>query len=667
MVPISTRLANIAPVLKRALRNFEFKINQATLHDVDAARPFLEGIRTMSSDDRITFDLARKNADSAKIAELVKKYNLQPAYDAYRKVMDSLHSRAKDVGFDVKYLAEYHPRLVKDKAGLLMYLRGTEDWGNISKAFDEKSKELGRALSEQEKADIANSVLRGYGPGLKLGGPGNLKARKIALVTNELNKYYHDSDTALIQYIERVNNAVETRRFFGKSEGRMTVDLDIPEVEKSIGEYVRDLVNKRIITEAQENEVASILQARFGYMGMGRNMAFMRDIGYLTTMSSISSTVTQIGDMAWALYMSGIRLDIPVKNFFKAAFNASNINRNDIGVERIGEEFRSVTKLNKILQNIFTITGFSYMDRLGKEALINTVVDRIQSEARSGKLSDKTRQRLEAIFGTNYESVIEELKGDKLTDNVKLLAFSTLLDFQPVALSEMPELYLKSPNGRILYMLKSFTVKQLDVFRRECITKMTSGKDMGERTEGLRNLMHLSALFVLANGSADLIKDIIFGRKPEPEDYVIDNILRLLGISRYVAWSFRRDGITKTIMSLGLPPFNFIEYPSKDADKLAQAIAAGKTGDWQVKDMQSWKNVPYFGPLYYWWFGGGQENTVRKEQLANPDHKEIMRISQRVANGAKTSDLDYKDRLVFARNRTEIINRAREHRKMTKN
>ena len=61
---------------------------------------------------------------------------------------------------------------------------------------------------------------------------------------------------------------------------------------------------------------------------------------------------------------------------------------------------------------------------------------------------------------------MKEFADGKITDNTKLVLFNKLLDFQPVAKSEMPQVYLENPNGRIFYMLKSFTLKQFDIFSK---------------------------------------------------------------------------------------------------------------------------------------------------------------------------------------------------------
>ena len=65
------------------------------------------------------------------------------------------------------------------------------------------------------------------------------------------------------------------------------------------------------------------------------------------------------------------------------------------------------------------------------------------------------------ITKEKQQEVIQQLKDGKSTEDVDFLMFSTLLDYQPVTLSNMPVKYLEMPNGRVLYTLKTFTIKQL--------------------------------------------------------------------------------------------------------------------------------------------------------------------------------------------------------------
>ena len=67
-----------------------------------------------------------------------------------------------------------------------------------------------------------------------------------------------DSSSALVRYIQQVNDAIEARKFFGKSR---LVDKKIDQfnnIDDSIGAYVTDLLAKGEITVKQEKELTDI-------------------------------------------------------------------------------------------------------------------------------------------------------------------------------------------------------------------------------------------------------------------------------------------------------------------------------------------------------------------------------------------------------------------------
>jgi len=237
------------------------------------------------------------------------------------------------------------------------------------------------------------------------------------------------------------------------------------------------------------------------------------------------------------------------------------------------------------------LVGLEKIDAIGKESLLNSALEKYQKEAKANpeKLSDEIRH----IFETDTPGVIEDLLNDKTSDNVKLLVYNRLLDFQPVSLSEMPERYLTSGNGRIFYMLKTFTIKQFDAFRNEAFHKIRTG-DRQEKIQGFKNLVRLSMLFVLANAGADELKDWLLGRKTDFSDRVVDNVLRLAGSSKYITWKARTEGAGSAMARQVLPPFKFIDSATKDIYN---------AGD--DKGLEITKSIPLLGKLAYWHIGRG--------------------------------------------------------------
>ncbi len=592
--PISTRLNKMNPKLKTRMRKYEYNVKQRTLEDEKLVRPFLEASQKLSPKDQSDLDLALKNNDTEKIKEVTERNRMTQEYQDSRDTLNALYVRAKDTGVDVGFIEDYYPRKVKDFDGMMKFFQKQDQWPEMQKAMAEKESSLGRAMTDDEKAELLNTLLSTEPKKGKK--PGNLKKRKISQVTPELNKFYQDSPQALLQYIYRVNDFIEARRFFGKSVKGS--DMSQKTLEDSIGSFVLDLLQEGEISGRQAKELSEILHARFSNNQPGEISKAVRNITYMETMGSVTSAVTQIGDIAFSLYKNGFYRT--GKALSDSLTGQAQITKEDIGIERIAEEFSEKTKTAAALDWVFKHIGLNWMDRLGKETQINAAFDKYAELASNP--SPQFNEQMEIIFGDEAGEVIEDLKSKTPSDNVKFLLFSELADVQPIALSEMPEQYLKSGNGRLLYMLKTFSIKQIDVFRNEVFLKM---KDNPK--EAIGNLLRLASLLMLANGTADLIKDLILNRPIEPEDYVIDNFLRLFGISKFSLMKFKTESVSAGVSSFVVPPLGkFISSGAKDVDKMLK-------GEFEPEDAEIIQSIPILGKIYYWWFGGGSEKGKKKK------------------------------------------------------
>jgi hypothetical protein len=173
-------------------------------------------------------------------------------------------------------------------------------------------------------------------------------------------------------------------------------------------------------------------------------------------------------------------------------------------------------------------------------------------------------------------------------------------------------------------MLKTFTIKMFDVFRRECFRKIATE---GTRLEGMKNLVKLGVLFTAANTTADVIQDLLLGRPIELSDAVIDNLFRMSGTSRYTTHKVAKEGFTGLAEQI-LPPF-------KAANALVEDI---KTfGDKQGFELT--QSIPIFGKLYYWWFGKGAKRLEKKEvkerKAEEKEHKSVKLRSLKSTNSLR--------------------------------
>jgi hypothetical protein len=157
-------------------------------------------------------------------------------------------------------------------------------------------------------------------------------------------------------------------------------------------------------------------------------------------------------------------------------------------------------------------------------------------------------------------------------------------------------------------------LKQFDIFRREVYKDLRHG-DAGQKVQALKRFASLSALFVLANAGADEIKDWMLGRETDLEDRTVDNLLRLFGVSKFITWKARMEGIGSALARQILPPFQFIDSLTKDV------ISSGDD-----KGLEVIKSLPVAGKLAYWHMGKGANN--RKELAEIRFSKERKRLTK---------------------------------------
>ena len=197
----------------------------------------------------------------------------------------------------------------------------------------------------------------------------------------------------------------------------------------------------------------------------------------------------------------------------------------------------------------------------------------------------------------------------------------------------MPEFYLKAPNGRIWYMLKTYTIKQFDVIRNEAFKKMNEGKTVLEKAEGLRRLIYLASVLMLTGMSSDKIKNYMYGREQEFDEMVGDNLLRLVGLQKYLLWHIRRHKNLAITFGKGIfPPVSInspvLEAFIRDIDKYQRTQKKGE--EFKIPgDTESVKNIPIVGRLYYNYFGNGEKfHAKRKEKEAKKKPKKKKRYGR---------------------------------------
>lgn len=691
---ISTRLKNVDPMLRSEIRNLDFRTAQKIVSALRIAHPLLDKTKAMDPKDRFIWDVVRRNADDVRVKQIAEKYGMAQDLENLRNVLNQIRQDAIDVGYDVGFIEEYWPRIIKDQEGFLQATKGISQRPVITDAIKKYADKLGmtveafEATYPEQAADIASNTILGRNIGI--GGPGNIQERVYDVVPPELNKFYMDSDAALMQYIYSMTKKIEARRFFGKVPERIAnlktekkrktamlaeyertnntariddVSADLLKIEQeldkyklqrdyteNIGTYINDLRMTGRIQAEDEKVVRDILDARFHEHGTTGIVNAYKNMAYIDVMGSPISALTQIGDLAWAMYVGKVwtprGLANTVKNFGKATsgsfknskylggiyktFGGSEITKEDLGIERIAQEFADGTTLGNAVSWVFKKVQLERIDSIGKETLINNAFDNYKSMASTEAGRAELLKQLKPIFGTQSESVINDLLANTPSDNVKMLLYHRLLDFQPVALSEMSEQYLKSGNGRVFYMLKTYTLKQFDVFRNEAWHKIKSG-EKNQVIEGITNMIKLTSLLTLANAGSDELKDFLLGKDTKFEDHVVENFLTMGGASKYVRMQTTREGLGSGLIGQILPPFRFVNSVSKDINQAYDDYIAGDTISFNNQRIV--ESIPIAGKLYYWHYGRGTDyKKSSNEQEFSKVGKEVNIFKRQLEN-----------------------------------
>jgi hypothetical protein len=611
---ISTRVRNISEPAFQRLRRFEMRSHVNTSDNIVEVSPFLEGIHKLDKPlkNRIALHLFNQEYDAAQ--DVINKLapELSDSFKIVKTTLSRLANDLKDAGSTMNLLDDYFPRMVEDLQGLRSSL-GMPQRSYFEQQLDTYAKGIGKTtseLTEEQTAHVYDMAFRGYK--VSLGKDGNVhfgyqgdpripgsgaytKARQIPKLTEDQLRFYKSPEEALSLYIRKAVNEIEMRKMFGQDiveevPGRVNAD-------SSVGRYVAREKLAGNIKGDEDLELAELLRARFvgGSQSPGDITQALRTLGYAGTIANPISAVTQLGDLGGSGAVNGLR------NTLASAFGTKEMRLIDLGLDKvISEEMVNPKVSGQALEKLFKYSGFKAVDKLGKETLINASLRRARGLARTEKGRAKLRTAYGKAYGDEFDSLVDDLANGRVTENVKLYAFHELSDMQPVTLSEMPEGFNRMTNGRLLYMLKSFTLKQYDVVRRRVVQQW----QRGNKVEAVKNMTLLGSYLGLANMGTGVIKDMLLGREVRPEQIPDRSLWALLGVygmNKYTADRYIRNGqVTDAAVELVAPATPLI-------DTTLELGTDAIKGDIDENLLKYVKPVPIFGNIVYNWFGGGAE------------------------------------------------------------
>jgi hypothetical protein len=378
----------------------------------------------------------------------------------------------------------------------------------------------------------------------------------------------------------------------GKLVQALVDEIQAGRLDSKGAKEIIGLLRGAFVKTGQYSEDAGLAFGKRDFAELSRGIKSLTTLAFL---SSPLSTVTQLGDFAYNLFenkQGAFQGDQDVQ------FDLSDVN---LATKATGFEFSSDGTIPGKLQNaidfMFNAIGFRQLDEGLKAKYLNSTYNRIKKQLGKGtsESSSKAFEEISKLMGTERaQKVVDDVRAGKKSDIVAEFLFYKLSGIAPVTKFDMPYWYLKNPNVRFLYALKSYTIKQLDYARRNVFKKIFSGNE-DEMQEGLQNLFQMLTALMIANAPVEFIHAFMRkGDLPSMSDLTTENFYRLLGLNSYTGMIAKRDGVGTAAMGMVTPPgVSVLDGVFKDIVNFAPPVLS--------PDSKSVRYIPIVGRTIYDW------------------------------------------------------------------
>ena len=630
--PVSDIIEARSKKIHGSLMKFESELIQNQKEYSRKTNQFMRWYQKLTESQQVRYNLALMNSntkENQKIIDEIPKEAMSPL----REVLDDLRQRQENVGLGTADRAYYFPRRVQDVDGLMAYMmKDSETKGPLGVAMEEEKKRLGVVeLTEEQKTQVVTNIFQ-QGYMKQLPRPGASKKRRVPFVSRDTYKFYANANDSLMAHIFEMNEKIGQREFIGGSTRKRRIaelTKDFKAIEKmedgtkraqAIAEYDRkadaledleqdlqDSLAAMVYTELGEQDgqaqrdVIELLNARLRQKGAHGVVENFRNVAYIATMGNFLSAITQLGDIPILLYAHGVNREslsavgTAFKNVWKIARNEmrGQVGTTEAFVDQADftnqlREFSNGSLTAKWVDKVFQLSGLKYTDLVGKEAFMQASF----SKWKKVKNKDAFIAKFGPMFGKETERVWQDIQlGKKSEKDVLTVLIAELAEWQPVSLSQQSKGYLTSGNGRLFYMLKTFTLRATSGALREGAKEINKG-GAKNIAKGIAKISSILMIYAVAGAGPDELKDLLRGKESSIKDNVFDNLLQMGFMSKYsLEKGVREDGLAKGLMASLLPPVRFLD--SFGADVYG---AFSEEKEFKAKSLTS---IPLVGSLLY--------------------------------------------------------------------
>jgi len=591
-VPLVSTFHRIDPDIAWGVHKQQVKVVLNTHSRMERVMPFLTEMndlvarRVIDEADKVRiYDLLQDGKKVEAVAAIQqidgsatmgKHYRgyLTAMFDEHEKVIREMGEEAEHIGYGMGNLGDtYFPRSVENHDGMMekIYDLAKGD-DRVTRAWVSAEALKGEPLSHREMAHLANEVFSHSGYGKIAGRPSNASTRLFDERPAELREFYHNYEHSITQYIPSMTDSFESHKFLGKGvtshwlRKAVEVDPGVKDVvhalnlrnpqrlEGTVGEMFPDAWS-RLSKDPHARKLVVDRLHQFYNKPVGRAMGGfqkgIRDLSYMFTIGNFYSTLTQMSDVLLSAALNSHGMGGSVfaniaKSQKNLTYSLADWGLDAKGVQKLALEFEDQGFTTKWLAANLKTTGFMAVDRHSKRVLVNAAFDDFRKAANadtstiSGSSAFKQFQReFEGMGSEDFAEMVQVLRGDpklaKSNFDVQAMVLSRLWKQHPINKAHMPLGYVKHPKGRLMYMLKTFTIKQIDLLRRSTLDEISAGwkaGDTGRWQRGIFNMFKYAGYFGVSQQGINATKDWLLNRKVSMTDRGVSLAAQSMGLHR---------------------------------------------------------------------------------------------------------------------------------------
>ena len=594
----------------RVSREFGQRLNRGAIRGQQQAT---EVDNFFSQDDvvRLTSRLDADDVETQSIRQLIAdrvNYQLKPSVRA--KKNNLLRAKLGEDDFNtLTKIMEWQKKALRKMRGTVQNVEVDEDYLHVARIPKEKPQPTAgdavqakaRAVSAKDKSAKAKAKAR------RTKKDGSLRkefAEDAQAIQNPLRS--HHDWLRLHTMVGEMNGQLGIRAAQNADELAEVADgtfFNARLAEKLEGQGL----SPKAIEEAQEIYKQVVYGSQ---QAMSDWAQTVRNVGYSSTIANFYGAFLQISDMFANAFVNG------TGNTFRALLNKDGfgITTKAVGLmsnhlnevvrrSAKGREFGrddmwawAADRSQSLLDTTMGLSFFRDVDAWTKSKVMNAALGREFRDLAADPAA--WREKWKHTFGPEELPALELALRKKRTNSplVRDLAMMNLSDLQPISPASSALRQLQAKNGRLLYMLKGFSMTQMQLVRSRILKKL---KTPGQRAEGLKDAMAYAVMtgggFAVTNETRQLLKG-------EAPDYSAENLAwqglyhvasvasgGVISPSDYGVSQAMRNPLMNTVDYL-VPAMPLVEGAGKDLGEFFS--------EFDLAPDQTLKAFPLIGPLF---------------------------------------------------------------------